>query len=227
MACTHLHVPARLCTDIQRYIHTYGRQTNRETNARSMFVLVTLDTHGGGLGRKPLLSRFVLLQGLVALAGPKNIPRSPERQQKQQQQQCLNLDTLVTRITWSPLSPLSPCHPYHLATVVTLSPRYPFQMSVWFPFLVSCLASFLSFLFGFPFVVSFVGFHVLLPCCFPLFDPCLVSFFSVLFCFPCWLPFCICSLVSFWFPLCGILCWFPCFVSVLFSVVRFLFGFLF
>ena len=29
LACTHLHIPAKLCTNIQRYIHTYDRQTNR------------------------------------------------------------------------------------------------------------------------------------------------------------------------------------------------------
>ena len=35
LACTHLHIPAQLCTDIHRYIHTYDRQTNRQTNART------------------------------------------------------------------------------------------------------------------------------------------------------------------------------------------------
>ena len=29
LPCTHLHIPAKLCTNIQRYIHTYDRQTNR------------------------------------------------------------------------------------------------------------------------------------------------------------------------------------------------------
>ena len=35
LACTHLHIPAQLCTDIHRYIHTYDRQTNRQTTART------------------------------------------------------------------------------------------------------------------------------------------------------------------------------------------------
>ena len=35
LACTHLHIPAKQCTDIHRYIHTYHRQTNRQTNART------------------------------------------------------------------------------------------------------------------------------------------------------------------------------------------------
>ena len=85
-----MHPPAYTGKTMYRHtkIHTYIRQTNKQIDtARSMSVLVPSQRHVGGLGRRPLLSRFVLLQGLVALAGPKNIPRSPERQQKQQQQQ--------------------------------------------------------------------------------------------------------------------------------------------
>ena len=87
---THMFIYIHTCIYMYicmcAYVHTAEKQTDRQTHV-PMVVLVTLDTHGGGLGRKPFLSRFVLLQGLVALAGPKNITRSPERQQKQQQQQ--------------------------------------------------------------------------------------------------------------------------------------------
>ena len=53
LASRHLHIPAQLCTDIHKYIHTYDRQTSRQTYI-PMLVLVALHRHGGGVGRRPL-----------------------------------------------------------------------------------------------------------------------------------------------------------------------------